>query len=160
MEILVRSSVVFFGLLVVTRGLGKRELAEMSAFELLLLVTIGDIIQQGITQEDMSVTGALIAVGTFAFWILVLSHTSFHFPRARPLIEGVPVVIVRDGQPLEDVLDLERVTVDDVLGAAREQGIADLGHVRIGVLETDGQMSFLRNDGDPPPNPNPKPPEA
>jgi uncharacterized membrane protein YcaP (DUF421 family) len=159
MEILARSTVVFFGLLVVTRGLGKRELAEMSAFELILLVTIGDIVQQGVTQEDMSVTGALIAVGTFAFWILVLSYTSYHFPRTRPVIDGVPVVIVHDGRPLMDVLRMERVTVEDVHAAAREQGIADLAQVRVAVLEPDGEVSFLKVGDDPPPNPQPPKPE-
>jgi uncharacterized membrane protein YcaP (DUF421 family) len=159
MEILVRATIVFFALLLITRGLGKRELAEMSAFELILLVTIGDIVQQGITQEDMSITGALIAVSTFAFWILVLSWTSYHFPRTRPVIEGVPVVIVRDGRPLEDVLRLERVSVDDVQAAAREQGIPDLAQVRVAVLEPDGEVSFLRTEGDPPPHPAPEKPE-
>lgn len=116
----------------------------MSVFDMLLLVVIGDLVQQGITLGDNSVTGAALTVGTFAFWVLVLSWTSYRSNRAREVIEGVPVVVVRDGEPLEDVLRLERVPLDEVVEAAREQGISDLADVRVGVLEPDGTLSFLR----------------
>ena len=73
MEIIVRATVIYFFLWMLTRALGKRELAEMTAFELLLLIMVGDLIQAGVTQEDTSVTGAILAVGTIAVWILVFS---------------------------------------------------------------------------------------
>ena len=123
-----------------------------------MIVTFGDLVQQGVTQEDMSLTGAALAVGTFAFWTLVLSYTSFRFRPTRRTIDGVSLIVVRDGQPLEDVISIERLTVDEVLGAAREQGIADLRQVRLGILEPDGRMSFLRSDGArPPPDLRPPP---
>jgi uncharacterized membrane protein YcaP (DUF421 family) len=101
MEIIIRATVLYFFLWILTRSLGKRELAEMSAFELLLLVVVGDLIQQGVTQEDMSITGAMLAVGTIAMWILLFSWVGFRSGRARTVIEGIPVVVVRDGRPLE-----------------------------------------------------------
>ena len=147
MEIILRASVLYAFLWLVARGTGKRELSEMTAFELILLVTMGDLIQQGVTQEDMSITGAFLAVGTLALWILVFGYLSWKFPRTRPLIDGVPVIVVRDGRPLDEVLELERLTLDEVCESARNQGIADLAEVRVGILEPDGKFSFIKVDG-------------
>jgi uncharacterized membrane protein YcaP (DUF421 family) len=144
MEIILRATAIYFFLWMLTRALGKRELAEMTAFELLLLVVVGDLIQQGVTQEDMSVTGAILAVGTIAAWILVFSWASWRFPKARKLIEGVPVVVVRDGRPIEPALRLERVTLDELLESARNQGIDNLRDVELAILEPSGNFSFLQ----------------
>jgi uncharacterized membrane protein YcaP (DUF421 family) len=146
MEIVVRSTAIFFFVWLLTRAMGKRELAEMSAFELILLVTIGDLVQQGVTQEDMSITGAMLAVGTIGGWILIFSYLTFRWRKTEPVLIGVPVVVVRDGQAIRESLDIERVPVDEVLQAARQQGIDDLRKVKIGILEADGRFSFLRYD--------------
>jgi uncharacterized membrane protein YcaP (DUF421 family) len=148
MEIVVRATVIYFFLWGLTRGLGKRELAEMTAFELVLLMVMGDLIQQGVTQEDMSITGAVLAVGTIGLWILAFSYSGYRFRPARNLIEGVPVVVVRDGQPIEPALRLERVTTDELLESARNQGIGDLSEVRLAILEPSGQFSFLKRQED------------
>ena len=148
MEIIIRATVIYFFLWGLTRALGKRELAEMTAFELLLLVVVGDLIQQGVTQEDMSITGAMMAVGTIAAWILVFSWLGWRFRPARNLIEGVPVVVVRDGRPIEPALRLERVAFDELLESARNQGIANLRDVELAILEPSGQFSFLKREGD------------
>ncbi|MCA1691139.1 MAG: DUF421 domain-containing protein [Acidimicrobiales bacterium] len=148
MELVVRATVIYFFLWAVARGVGKRELSEMTAFELILLVIMGDLIQQGVTQEDMSLTGAMLAVGTMAFWIVVFSYVSWRFARTRPFLEGIPVVIVRDGVAIEQSLRFERVTLDEVLEAARNQGVADLADVRLAVLEPDGKVSFITREGD------------
>ncbi len=147
MEIILRATVLYLFLWLVARGTGKRELSQMTAFELILLVTMGDLIQQGVTQEDMSVTGAFLAVGTLAFWILTFGYVGWRFPWARPAIEGVPVVVVRDGVPLDDVLKLERLTRAELDESARNQGIDDLAQVKLAVLEPDGKFSFLRARG-------------
>jgi uncharacterized membrane protein YcaP (DUF421 family) len=147
MEIIVRATVLFFFLWMLTRALGKRELSEMTAFELLLLVVVGDFIQQGVTQEDMSITGAMLAVGTLGAWIVVFSWLGFRFKRAREVIEGVPVVVVRDGRPVEPALKLERVVLDEVLESARNQGISNLRDIQLGILEPDGKFSFLERKG-------------
>ncbi|MEA2974209.1 MAG: hypothetical protein QOG82_2667 [Actinomycetota bacterium] len=155
MELIIRATFLYFFLWLVARGTGKRELSELTAFELILLVTMGDLIQQGVTQEDMSIIGAFLAVGTLAFWILVFGYLGWKFPRARPAIEGVPVVVVRDGKPLDEVLKLERLVLEEVCESARNQGIADLAEIRIGVLEPDGKFSFIKvkDDDDTPRSP-------
>lgn len=147
MEIVVRATVIFFFLYTLTRLMGKRELSQLSAFELILLVTIGDLVQQGVTEEDMSLVGNMLAVGTIGVWILVLGYLSYRFKPARGVIEGIPVIIVRDGKPIDEALRVERLTLDEVLAEAREHGIDDLAGVRIAILEADGRFSFLKAEG-------------
>ena len=147
MEIIVRTTVIFFFMWLLTRGMGKRELSQMTAFELLLLVTLGDLVQQGVTQEDMSVIGAMMAVGTIAFWALVFAYFTFRFKRLRPVLEGLPVIIICDGEVLDEFLHAERMTLDELNEEARNQGIDDLAKVKLGVLEPDGKVSFLQDSG-------------
>jgi uncharacterized membrane protein YcaP (DUF421 family) len=146
MEIVLRSAVIFFFLWLVTRAVGRRELSQLSSFELLLLVTFGDLVQQGVTQEDMSLTGAVLAVGTMALLTVLLSYLSFRFRGVEPALEGVPVVIVRGGRALEEVLKIERLSLAEVSEAAREQGIGDLTDVKLAILEPDGKLSFIQTN--------------
>ena len=148
MDVVWRAAAIYVFLFVFTRALGKRELSEMSAFELIVLVTIGDLVQQGVTQEDFSLTGAVLAVSTFGLLSLVWAYVSFRWPRTRPLLEGQPVVVFHRGRWLDDVLRVERLSREEVLEAARNQGIADLAVVRLGVLEPDGRFSFVKDGGD------------
>lgn len=147
MDIVLRTTGVFLALWLLTRALGKRELSEMTAFELVLLVMVGDLVQQGATQEDMSVTGAVIAISTVGMWVLAISYVGFRWRRVRSVIEGAPVIVVDHGRVVDRALRYERVATDELLESARSQGIEDLGTVRWGVLEPDGTFSFLLADG-------------
>jgi uncharacterized membrane protein YcaP (DUF421 family) len=149
MEIIVRASVTFLFLLLLTRGLKRRALADLTPFELLLLVTLGDIVQQGITQEDYSLTGAVLAGSTFAFWITVLSFVTWRSRRAAALVSGVPLIIVQDGKPIERTLAVERLPMAEILEAARQRGIADLDRVKLAVLEPSGRISFIERKEQP-----------
>jgi len=146
MEIVVRATVVYVLIFLVMRGMRKRALAELSPFEMVMLVTFGDIVQQGVTQEDYSLTGVVLATGTFAFWISLMTYLSWRSDRARRILEGVPMVIVEDGKVVEQTLKLEQMPLAELHEAARQQGIADLSQVRLGVLEPSGKVSFIRND--------------
>jgi len=141
-----RTAAIYLFLWIVTRVIGKKELAELSAFELVLIVTIGDLVQQGVTQEDMSVTGAMLAVGTIALLVVGTSYVGFRWKGPKRLIEGVPVIVVDDGALVPNVLEVERLDEEEVLSSAREQGIADVRDIRFGVLEPDGTFSFVRYD--------------
>jgi len=149
MQIIVRASVMFVFLFIVMRTMGRKELAELSAFELILIIVMGDLIQQGVTEQDNSLTGAITAIATFVLWMLALSYVSYKSKRARTIIEGRPAIIIRDGMPQEKILRYERLSLDEVMDAAREQGIRDLGDVQVGVLESDGSFSFIRYNGGP-----------
>lgn len=143
MEIVVRASVTFLLLFLLTRGIRKRALSEMSPFEMLLLVTVGDIVQQGVTQEDFSLTGSVLAVSTFGFWITLLTWASWRSRRLRTVLEGVPIVLVHDGRVIEQALRLEQMPLEELMEAARQQGIDDLARIRLAVLEVSGKISII-----------------
>ena len=145
MEIVIRASVLFFFLWLVTRTTGKRQLAQLSAFELVLIIAMGDLVQQGVTQEDYSVTGAMLAVGTFAVLSVFLSYVSWRLPWSRPALEGRPVVVIRDGRMLSEIMRRERLTDTELLEAARKKEIRDLATVDLAVLENDGSISFFQS---------------
>lgn len=143
MELVIRATVIFWFLWLVVRGTGKRSLAELTPLDLILVVIIGDIVQQGVTQEDMSLTGSMLAVSVFVAWTLAAAALSRRSSRVARVLAGEPVIIVRDGEPLEDRLERERLTMTDLKEAARMEGIGDLAEVAFAVLETDGKFSFI-----------------
>jgi uncharacterized membrane protein YcaP (DUF421 family) len=143
MDIVIRAAIVYAFVFLVLRALGKRELGELTAFELVLLFIIGDLVQQSITQNDTSITAAVLAISTISLLILVQSYAVFRWKWPRPIVAGEPVVVIYDGNVLERVLHRERMTTDQLTEAARKQGINDLGDVHLGVLESDGKLSFL-----------------
>jgi uncharacterized membrane protein YcaP (DUF421 family) len=145
-EIVVRALVVFLFLWVITRAVGRSTLGELSTFELLLYVTMGDLVQQGVTQQDYSLTGAVLAVGTFALLTFTLSWTQWRFPRTRDLITGRPVLVVQHGELDEPAMRRQRLAVANLLVAAREQGIRRTADIEYAVLEADGRISFFTRD--------------
>lgn len=147
MEIVVRAVVLFAFLWLVTRATGKATLGELSTFQLLLYVTMGDLVQQGITQQDYSVTGAVLAVSVFALLTTGLTAANRRWPRLRGVIHGTPVVIVEQGHVVEESMRAEGVSLDDLLEAAREQSIRRIRDVELAVLEADGRISFFQRAG-------------
>jgi uncharacterized membrane protein YcaP (DUF421 family) len=143
MDLVIRAAVVFFVILAITRAVGRRELGTMEPFDLILLVVIGDLVQQGVTQSDNSLTGAIVVILTIALLTVAMSFLSFKSPRLRPVLEGEPIVLVEHGRVMERNLRRERLTVDEVAAQARKQQIASLANVRFAVLETDGTISFI-----------------
>jgi uncharacterized membrane protein YcaP (DUF421 family) len=146
-DIVLRAIVVFVFRMVLVRVIGRRELSSQQPFDLILLIILGDAVQQGLTQDDYSLTGAFLAVGTIAFCQVLVSYVSYRFPRTRKVIEGVPIIVIQDGEPIDDNLSRERLDVDDVAESARQQGIAQLSDVKWAVLETTGQISFIKKSG-------------
>lgn len=143
MELVIRATAVFWFLWLVVRGTGKRSLAELTPLDLLLIVVIGDFVQQGVTQEDMSVTGAAVAVSVFVIWTLVADAAGRRWPKASVALAGEPLVVLKDGDPLMGRLERERITLDDLKEAARLEGFGDLEDIAFAVLETDGKFTFV-----------------
>jgi uncharacterized membrane protein YcaP (DUF421 family) len=154
MELVVRAAVMYVVLFGLVRMTGKRELAEMSAFEMVLLIVLGDVVQQAITQEDASITGAILTAGTLTLLVVLTSVGTYHFPRFRRLVDGCAVVVVRDGECLPKALKVERLTYEEVLAAARQHGFRDLSKIEVGILEADGRFSFIAHEGDEPASDN------
>ena len=143
MDIVVRAAVAFAFVYLLTRVIGRRELSSLQPFDLILLVMIGDLVQQGVTQNDFSVTGMLLVGSTVGVMTVAVSYTNFRFPRLRPILEGEPVVVVQDGKPIERNLRRNRITMEELRALARGQQIAALEDVQWAVLETSGQISFI-----------------
>jgi uncharacterized membrane protein YcaP (DUF421 family) len=147
MDVALRAIIVFGLLLIVTRAVGRRELSTMEPFDLILLVVLGDLIQQGVTQSDYSLTGTLIVIAVIAVMTVLTSYVSFKVPRLRKVLDGEPIVLVEHGRVIERNLRRERMTHDELAAEARLQQIADLDRVRLAVLETNGSVSFILEDG-------------
>jgi uncharacterized membrane protein YcaP (DUF421 family) len=144
MDIVFRAALVFLFLWVITRVVGRTTLGELSTFELLLYIVMGDLIQQAVTQQDYSLFSAVLAIGVFALMTIALSYASWRWPALRTLIRGTPVLVLQRGTPLTDVMRRQRLTIDDLMAAAREQGIRRLCDVEVAVLEADGSISFFK----------------
>lgn len=146
MDIVLRATAMFFIVFLLLRLLGKRELGQMAPFEIVVLVVMGDLIQQGITHNDFSITGATLAIATFAFWGAVLGWLVYLFPRLKNPLEGEPRVIIRHGQLLEASLRRDRMTRGEVESEMRLAGIGSISEVAWAILEPQGKMSFIRAD--------------
>lgn len=146
MDIVLRAAIMFAFLFGLLRLMGKRELGQMTPFELVVIIVMGDLIQQAVTQADTSLTGAILAVGTFAFLAVSLSWVSHRFPSTQRFLEGEPRVIVRNGAVDRAALVRDRMTMDEITSEMRMAGIADLSMVAWAILETNGKISFIRSD--------------
>ena len=143
MDLVIRAAVVFFFVFLLTRITGRRELSQMEPFDVILLVVVGDLVQQGVTQSDYSVTGALTVISTIGVLSVFVSWLSYRFNFVRRATEGEPVVLVHDGQPIERNMRRERITLEDIEAEARQNRITSLGDLRWAILENDGSISFV-----------------
>jgi uncharacterized membrane protein YcaP (DUF421 family) len=141
MDIVLRAAAVFVLLFVVTRTIGRRELGQLEPFDVILLVVMGDLIQQGVTQSDYSLTGTALAVSTLAVMTVAVSYLSFRVRRLRPILDGEPIVLIHDGLPVE--ANRERITMEELRSQARLAQVLSLDDVACAVLETGGKISFI-----------------
>ncbi len=144
MDIVLRASAIFLLLFMLLRLFGKRQLGQMTPFEFVALVVLGDFVQQAVTHNDSSVTAATLAVTTFGFWSLVLGWISYRSDKMRRLLEGQPRILIQHGKLLEKVLERDKITDAEVLSEMRLAGIARIDDVEWGILEPNGKISFLK----------------
>jgi uncharacterized membrane protein YcaP (DUF421 family) len=144
MDIVLRAAAAFAFIFLLLRVLGRRELSSLEPFDLILLIVIGDLVQQGVTQSDMSFTGLLLAVGTFSLLVVATSWLSYRFKPMRKVLETAPLVVIEHGQAIERNMRAERLTREEIAAAARMQCIASLDDVEWAIVESGGQISFIR----------------
>ena len=147
MDIVFRAAAAYIFIIFMLRIIGRRELSTLAPTDLVLLVVMGDLIQNGVTQSDYSVTGVFLAVSTFALLTVAMSYITFKSRRADRLIEGEPLILVQDGKPVEKNLRAERIGLADIAEEARGNGIESLDDVKWCVLEASGSMSFIKKQG-------------
>lgn len=145
MDIVLRAAVVFAFLIFLTRVVGKRELSTMQPFDVILLVVLGDLVAQGVLQSDYSVTGVFLAGGTFGLLTVLVSYLAFRVRFLQPVLDGEPVILLQDGEPIERNMRRERITRAELAAEARMQSIESLADVKWAVLETSGRISFIQN---------------
>jgi uncharacterized membrane protein YcaP (DUF421 family) len=143
MDIVIRAFVAYVFILFLMRVVGRRELSSMEPSDVILLVVIGDLVQNGVTQSDDSVTGVVLAAGTIGSLATFTAYLTYRFRRIRNVVEGEPVILVQNGQTIDRNLRNERLTVDEVMEQARLQQIESLSDVKWAVLETNGSISFV-----------------
>ena len=143
MDIVLRAAFAFAFIFFLTRIAGRRELSSLEPFDLIMLIVLGDLVQQGVTQSDYSVTGLILAAGTIALLQVAVSYVNYRFRRVRQVLAGEPIVLIEDGRVLEQHLSRERLTREELEEQARLSQLDSLEKVRWAVLETSGQISFI-----------------
>jgi uncharacterized membrane protein YcaP (DUF421 family) len=144
MDIVLRAVIIYVVVFAFTRALGRRELSTLQPFDLILLIVIGDLIQSGVTQNDLSVTGVLLILCTIGSLQVLTSYIAFRFRRVRPILQGEPIVLVENGNIIERNMRRERLTFDDLAEKARLSEIGSIDDLRWAVLETNGDISFIK----------------
>ena len=144
MDVVLRAVIIYVVVFAFTRALGRREPSSLQPFDLILLIVIGDLIQSGVTQSDLSVTGVIMVLCTIGILQVVTSYLGFRFRRIRPILQGEPIVLVENGKLIERNMRRERLTLDDLAEKARLSEIASIDDIRWAVLETNGDISFIK----------------
>lgn len=143
MDIVLRAAIAFVVLWLLTKATGRATLGELSSFDLLLFITMGDLIQQGITAEDRTLTGGVMAVATFAILAVTFNFVITRWPKVGRALEGPPIILVADGKVRTGAMRHQRVSASEILSAGRQSGFENLADIRLAVLEQDGKISFF-----------------
>ena len=144
METVIRGAVVFIVLLVIIRLSGRRTLAQMTAFDLVLVLIVAETTQQALLGDDFSIANAVILIITLFTLDILLSYLKEHSPRAEKLLDGVPTVLISLGKPDDRALKRARVDIEDVLESARSKhGVERLDQIKFAVLEVGGDISIV-----------------
>ena len=144
MDIAVRAVALYVFVVFVMRMIGRRELSTLTPFDLVLLIVLGDAIQQGLTQDDYSITGAVVAVSTLAIMQVITSYISYRVKPFRKILKGEPIILIEGGKLLNQNLRRERITADDVAEEMRTQQIGAFDQVQWAILESNGTISFIQ----------------
>ena len=144
MDSVLRAAAMYAFLLLIFRVTGKRSLAQITAFDFVLLLIIGEATQQALLGSDFSLINAFIVIATLMFLELGLSLVKGWVPKLDPVLDSTPLVIVEDGKVLDDKISRERVDLNDILAAAREHhGLERLDQIKFAVLERSGGISII-----------------
>jgi uncharacterized membrane protein YcaP (DUF421 family) len=145
-EIVLRTAIVYFVILLGIRLVGKGEIGQMTPFDLALLLLISNAVQNAMTGPDTSIIGGIVAAATLLLLNTAVTRLVWKNKKIREFVEGTPTLLIRHGKIIQGNLDKERVTADALTQALREHGVASVGDVSVAVLEIDGSISVLKNE--------------
>ncbi|EQB62673.1 MAG: hypothetical protein RBG1_1C00001G0252 [candidate division Zixibacteria bacterium RBG-1] len=143
LEIALRSAIIYLVVLVGIRLSGKREVGQMTPFDLVLLLLIANAVQNAMTGPDTSVTGGLVAAGTLLTLNLLISNVVYRYKKTRHLLEGTPTLLIHSGKIIKKNLAKEKITTEALYQALREHGLEKIEEVKLAILEIDGTISVL-----------------
>jgi uncharacterized membrane protein YcaP (DUF421 family) len=144
MDTVLRGLSIYVFLLMIFRISGKRSLGQVTSFDFVLLLIIAETTQQALLGDDYSVTNAFLLIGTLVGLDIGLSLLKQRSAKLDRLLEGAPLVIVEEGEPLKDRMDKTRVDEEDILHAARElQGLERMEQIKYAVLERNGDITVV-----------------
>jgi uncharacterized membrane protein YcaP (DUF421 family) len=143
MDMVIRVVILYLAILIGLRVMGKREFAQMTPLELVSLLIVPEIVSEAIARSDHSVTGAVIGVATLFTLVFATSFLTHYIPSFERVVSSSPTVLVGHGSFLEDNMNKERVTPEEILVEMHKSGLYELKQVKWAVLETDGKISIV-----------------
>lgn len=142
--ILVRTVVVYLVLILGIRLSGKREMAQLTPVDLVLLLVLSNAVQNAMVGPDDSLTGGIMAAATLLVVNAFITRIGFKKEPFRKLVDGRPAMLIHQGELLQETLDQEKLTVDELMSALRGQGIGKIENCELAMFEVDGSISALR----------------
>jgi uncharacterized membrane protein YcaP (DUF421 family) len=143
MEQILRTIGIYAFMMIVFRICGKRTLKDITVFDFVLLLVLSEGVQQALTSDDFSLVNAWVIIATFLLLDVIMSLLKRRFRILDRLMDGEPIIIVRDGVPLEKRMAKERIDMEDVLEAARQNGLESMAQIKYAVLERNGSISII-----------------
>ena len=148
LEIVARTTIVYLALLVLLRIGGKREMGQMTPFDLVVILLISEAVQSSMVGGDISLVGGLVAATVLLAVNYAVASAKDRLPPLRSLFESEPTVLVRDGRMLRKNLESEGLTEDELMSAIRHNGVEEVSGVRLATLEPDGAISVVKANGE------------
>jgi len=145
-ELLLRGSIIYFALFLVFRLSGKRQVGQLTPFDLILLLIVSNAVQNAMVGPDTSVTGGLIVTAILVLWNRLLGYVSSRNRRLEKLIDGRPEVVIHMGRVYDEVLRRNDMSLEELRGALRRCGVFDISEVEYALLETNGAVSVKKRE--------------
>ena len=145
-EIVIRGTLMYLGLFVILRFMGRRQAGHFGPADLLVIVLIADAAQNGLGKEYQSVTEGLVLVMTIVAWEYLIDWLTYRFPALRPVLRPPSLTLVKEGRIVEEAMRKEMLSIDDLASQLRQQQVEDIAEVKLAKLEGDGRLSVLRRE--------------
>jgi uncharacterized membrane protein YcaP (DUF421 family) len=144
-ELVIRGTCIYFFMFILLRIWGKKHLSKMTAFDFVLLLFMSEALQNSLISDDKSLLGGMIVIATFLFWNVLMNKLSFRSLKIERFLDGVPKILVKDGKILQDTLNSEDITHEQLFQSLREEGILEVSKVKQATLETNGHISVIQH---------------
>jgi uncharacterized membrane protein YcaP (DUF421 family) len=143
LEKILRSTVIYLFILLAFRFTGKRQVGQLTPFDLVVLLILSNVVQNAVIGNDNSLGGGILGAVTILVLNWMVVEISYRFKPARRLLEGQPALLVHNGKIIQENLKNERITLEDLQAALRRSGVGEVHQVRYAVLEENGQISVI-----------------